>query len=78
MDLLIGDPRWIPHPVIQMGKAIKAMENGIRRQFRPEQFKLAGILLPVVVAGGALIVTWAVLKVLNASIPGLAGRRRRC
>ncbi|MEI0735446.1 adenosylcobinamide-phosphate synthase CbiB [Paenibacillus sp. JTLBN-2024] len=71
LDLLIGDPRWIPHPVIQMGKAIKALENGIRRQFRPEQFKLAGILLPVVVAGGSLIVTWALLKVLNAIHPWL-------
>lgn len=71
LDLLIGDPRWIPHPVIQMGKAIKAMEKWLRRQFRPEQFKMAGILLPVVVAGGSLAITWALLNVLNGIHPWL-------
>ncbi|MDR9856164.1 adenosylcobinamide-phosphate synthase CbiB [Paenibacillus sp. VCA1] len=71
LDLLIGDPRWIPHPVIQMGKAIKGMENWIRRQFQPEQFKMAGLLLPLVVAGGSLIITWVLLKVLNGIHPWL-------
>ncbi|MGE7056462.1 cobalamin biosynthesis protein, partial [Paenibacillus glucanolyticus] len=27
LDLLIGDPRWLPHPVIGMGKVIRRVEG---------------------------------------------------
>lgn len=29
LDLVIGDPRWWPHPVVYMGKLIKAVEDGL-------------------------------------------------
>lgn len=72
IDLLIGDPRWIPHPVIGMGKAIKRLEAWIRRRFRPESLKKAGILLPVLVAGGSFILTWLLLLLLGWIHPWLA------
>ncbi|WP_136603876.1 adenosylcobinamide-phosphate synthase CbiB [Paenibacillus dokdonensis] len=72
LDLLIGDPRWIPHPVIGMGKAIKKLEAWIRRSFQPENLKRAGVLLPVLVAGGSLVITWALLKLLSLIHPWLA------
>ncbi|MWV44367.1 cobalamin biosynthesis protein CobD [Paenibacillus sp. HJL G12] len=72
LDLLIGDPRWIPHPVIGMGKAIKKLEAWIRRRFQPEHLKKAGILLPIVVAGGSLVITWALLQLLGWIHPWLA------
>ncbi|GIP29433.1 cobalamin biosynthesis protein CobD [Paenibacillus sp. J23TS9] len=72
LDLLIGDPRWIPHPVIGMGKAIKKLEAWIRRSFQLENLKRAGVLLPVLVAGGSLVITWALLKLLSLIHPWLA------
>ncbi|MEC0238405.1 adenosylcobinamide-phosphate synthase CbiB [Paenibacillus dokdonensis] len=72
LDLLIGDPRWIPHPVIGMGKAIKKLEAWIRRSFQPGNLKRAGVLLPVLVAGGSLVITWALLKLLSLIHPWLA------
>lgn len=72
IDLLIGDPRWIPHPVIGMGKVIKRLEAWIRRRFRPESLKKAGVLLPVLVAGGSFILTWLLLLLLGWIHPWLA------
>lgn len=37
LDRLIGDPRWLPHPVIGMGHAISALEKVIRRQARSDR-----------------------------------------
>ena len=33
LDLLLADPAWMPHPVVGMGKAIAALESGLRRLF---------------------------------------------
>lgn len=73
IDWIIGDPRWIPHPVIGMGKAIKKVENAIRaRVTQAAGLKRAGILLPVIVAGGSLLLTWLVLWGLHQVHPWLA------
>ena len=37
MDLCLGDPDWMPHPVIYMGKAISALEKFLRRKFPDTQ-----------------------------------------
>lgn len=34
IDLVIGDPRWLPHPVILIGKVIERLEIFLRRLFR--------------------------------------------
>ena len=31
LDLCIGDPRWLPHPVRGMGRAIGKLEGLLRR-----------------------------------------------
>ncbi len=33
LDLLLGDPGWIPHPVVWMGRAISGLEERLRRIF---------------------------------------------
>ncbi|HEY2495153.1 MAG TPA: adenosylcobinamide-phosphate synthase CbiB [Paenibacillus sp.] len=73
IDLWIGDPRWLPHPVILMGKAIKRIEKWIRRYFsRPTALKKAGLLLPIVVVGGSFALTWGLLKGLYMIHPWAA------
>ena len=54
LDLLIGDPIWIPHPVVLMGKCITALEHFLRPRFpqTPKGEQAAGrvvaVVLPVV------------------------------
>jgi adenosylcobinamide-phosphate synthase len=36
LDALIGDPHWLPHPVLGMGRAIEYCEPVFRRWFRNE------------------------------------------
>ncbi len=33
LDLLLGDPEWMPHPVVQLGRATTAMERRLRKWF---------------------------------------------
>ncbi|MBI1821005.1 MAG: cobalamin biosynthesis protein CobD [Nitrospirae bacterium] len=44
LDLCLGDPRWLPHPVRGLGVLIAFSERGLRAVF-PKHEKLAGILL---------------------------------
>lgn len=50
LDLLVGDPRWLPHPVRLMGWAIEAGEAALRKVFRSNLGEfIAGMLLALVV-----------------------------
>jgi adenosylcobinamide-phosphate synthase len=72
LDRLFGDPRWLPHPVIGMGKAIAAVEALLRRLFKPRHYRAAGLLLPLIVVGGSFALTWAVLYLLAQASPWLS------
>ena len=58
LDLLIGDPHGIPHPVVYIGKLIDVTEKGMRKIFpktvRGENFAGAAIWLIVVIVSTAL------------------------
>lgn len=60
IDLLLGDPRWFPHPVRGMGWAIGRLE-GLLRAGRLNE-RLAGCILVLSVVGGTYAVTWILLK----------------
>ena len=52
LDLLMGDPRWLYHPVCLIGKLISVLEKGIRKVFpKSEKGELAGGVLEVILAG---------------------------
>lgn len=60
LDLIIGDPERLPHPVRWIGRLISLLENLLRRpSATPEKKRLAGIALGVIVVsatyGGALL-----------------------
>ena len=52
LDLLLGDPDWMPHPVVGMGKCISALERLLRRIFprTPRGELTAGAVLAAVLA----------------------------
>ncbi|MCL4457114.1 MAG: cobalamin biosynthesis protein, partial [Nitrospirae bacterium] len=52
LDIAVGDPRWLPHPVRIIGKAITKTEISLRKYFKsPLQEKMGGILLVIIVVG---------------------------
>jgi len=53
LDLMLGDPAWLPHPIIWIGKLISALEKGLRKSIKSES--VAGtvmMLLVVLITGG--------------------------
>lgn len=70
IDQITGDPAWIPHPVVFMGKVIDYLEMKLNRgnaQIR----RLKGIALTVIMAGGSYLLTWSLLKAMAAFHPFL-------
>jgi adenosylcobinamide-phosphate synthase len=59
LDLLLGDPRWLPHPVRAMGWAAGVLERILTR--RGGRSRWAGILLVGMVVGGTGVATRALL-----------------
>jgi adenosylcobinamide-phosphate synthase len=60
LDLLLGDPRRLPHPVRLIGRMIEILENPLRK-FTPSQ-RFNGSLLAVMVIAAAGGVTCAALR----------------
>lgn len=64
LDLILGDPRWLYHPVCIIGKGISVSEKGIRRIFpKSPGGELAGgivtaILICTLSLGVPLLVLW--------------------
>lgn len=61
IDLLLGDPHSIPHPVVWIGKLITAVEKAVRRIF-PKTVRGENI------AGGVL---WLVVAGVSTAVPAL-------
>ncbi|GAB7387055.1 adenosylcobinamide-phosphate synthase CbiB [Bacillaceae bacterium] len=73
VDLLVGDPRGVPHPVVYMGKAIVILEKWIRTIAKTEKnLKRAGALLPLTLVGGSYLLCWLLLAGLERIAPWLA------
>lgn len=54
-DLLCGDPRWLPHPVVGMGRLAAGMERAWRASGLPLRVAGIGAWLSVVSASCALV-----------------------
>jgi adenosylcobinamide-phosphate synthase len=59
LDQLLGDPRWLPHPVRWIGRLVEALEKPLRQAF-PE--RLGGVILLILVTGTAGGLTWVTLE----------------
>ncbi len=70
LDLLIGDPRNLPHPIRLMGKAISFSEKWFRK--RPFSEKTAGSLSVILLVSGTWLICVAALTMASAVHPCLA------
>lgn len=59
LDAVFGDPAWLPHPVVYMGKAISALEKGLRARLpkTPEGELWGGRILAFCLPVGTLALT---------------------
>jgi adenosylcobinamide-phosphate synthase len=64
LDLVIGDPRWLPHPVVLMGKVIARGEMLVRTGRARPDF-LAGMALSLFLITLSFITAWAVVALLR-------------
>lgn len=61
LDLLIGDPKFITHPVVLIGKTIEFLEKCLRKITAPViGLRASGILLTLIVVGGTYTLMWSV------------------
>ncbi len=68
LDLLVGDPQWLPHPVVGFGKMIAFGEHRLNRGLHR---KLKGALMAITLIIAVFAVTWLVrhqLSILNCQL----------
>ena len=69
LDICIGDPRWLPHPVRIIGSAIAKMETFLRwlvvaRNSSKQSTRLAGVLLVMAITGPTFALSYIMTSVL--------------
>ena len=59
LDIMIGDPRWFPHPVRMIGVCIEYCERVLRKLIPSE--RVAGVFLTFIIVVGTYLVTYQIL-----------------
>lgn len=67
LDLLLGDPRWLPHPVVLIGRLVTVLENRLRELFR--NLVAAGVILLLAVVSISACATLLLLHVATLLHP---------
>lgn len=70
LDFFLGDPRYLPHPVVGMGNAISFFEPRFRRLFKNPL--TAGIFFALFLVGAVYLLAWVSIR-WAGSIHPLAG-----
>lgn len=70
LDLLLGDPRWMPHPVKIMGRFALMLEPAVRRII--PSARTAGIAAAFMVIGCSGLAAWALVRLAGALHPWAA------
>lgn len=64
LDLILGDPRWLPHPVRAIGMLVERGER-LLRTGDPRRDLIRGAILTAGVAGISTIAAWAIVTFAN-------------
>lgn len=67
LDFLIGDPRWLPHPVKLIGRFAIALESPLRKLFRNQ--RVAGVMAVIAVLVVTGLVTYAIVMAADLLHP---------
>ena len=73
LDLLLGDPTWMPHPVVYMGKCITRLEKFLRRTLPDTEKGLlwGGRILAFCLPVGTLLISGGAIWLLGKLHPVL-------
>ncbi|MBI1926648.1 cobalamin biosynthesis protein CobD [Candidatus Poribacteria bacterium] len=69
LDLILGDPRWFPHPVRGIGWAISQLERGLKRG-RGERW--TGVVLVLVIVLGTYGLSFALIAMVTCLHRGIS------
>ncbi len=63
LDWLIGDPRWMPHPVRLIGSLINVVEINVRKNTaKPAALKIAGTVMALLICGGFALIVFVIIS----------------
>lgn len=72
VDLAIGDPPWLPHPVRLIGGAIIRVERFLRKIFKtPKAEKFAGIILVIIIVGSSFAITIFLIQLIQTFVTNI-------
>ncbi|GFP21167.1 adenosylcobinamide-phosphate synthase [Candidatus Hakubella thermalkaliphila] len=64
LDLIIGDPRWLPHPVVGIGRLVSRGEKVLLRPtLTSRQKRVRGIILGLGILSIAWAAAWSIVKI---------------
>lgn len=61
LDLLLGDPHWLPHPIRLIGSLIEQLKQWNRQELTDQQKLHRGATMVVVVSGGTVLLSCGIL-----------------
>ncbi len=63
LDFILGDPNWLPHPIIYIGKLIGALEKWLRKHFTNNiKLKWASLFMVFIVCAMTYMIPYLLLK----------------
>lgn len=68
VDLILGDPRWMPHPVRWMGWMIAWLERQCFRMFSHDYRRLAGVVLVATALGASIGGTVLLVSLVDGAV----------
>jgi adenosylcobinamide-phosphate synthase len=68
VDLIVGDPRWMPHPVRWMGRMIAWLDDRYFRLFTARHRRAAGVMLVVTTVGASVGITVLVVSAVDGAV----------
>ena len=73
MDLIFGDPHWLPHPICLIGNMIGFLERNLRKLLAPNPTALlaGGALMVIIVLVVSFAVPYYILQLAEAVSPWL-------
>ncbi|MCX5814911.1 MAG: adenosylcobinamide-phosphate synthase CbiB [Proteobacteria bacterium] len=69
LDIVVGDPPYLPHPVRFIGKLITIFERLLRKAFKNDE-RFAGVLLTTLIAGSVFLITYILEKWILFGLKG--------